>query len=180
MDYLNIFQQLFLVLFAILYGLMLSKLEIFKPFPFSTLRKLTYKEIGEHTVTTNVHEMKQCKWRRLILSLFLLVLFPFFYFLFVLDALETYDVSFVNTFVHSWEVYWILGFASLLFSFGVFGFWHLYRSVSITARRWAFCDLQYTEEDIISPRDALMELFGALIIFIVPWALLALFDILLK
>lgn len=171
----NIFQQIFTLFFAVLYGFILLRLEVFQPFPFATLRKLTYGEITRRDSTRTVRQMKACKRCRTIPSFIMLMVLPIAYFLFILDFLSWYDSSFVNSFVNPSEVYWMLGFASIFFSLSVYAFHQIYLVLVHVLRRHIFCDLAQDEHTVYS-RDAFMHAVAAIFYFILPWLLVFIFE----
>ena len=172
----NIFQQVFVVFFAVLYGFMFLRLEALQPFPFATLRKLAYGEITMRDVTLTVPQMKKCKQRRMVLSFLTLILLPFAYFLFALDFLSRYDSSFVQSFVNPSEVYWMIGFASIFFSLSIFAFHQIYLVFAHVLQKHAFCDLAQEEHAEYFSRDVMMNAVAAIFYFILPWILIFIFE----
>jgi hypothetical protein len=172
----TVFQHIFIVFFAVFYGLMLVGLETFGPFPFDTLRKLSIGEIDKSGIGRTVADMKRCKQRRLLLSVLLLVVLPLAYFLLVLDVLARYDAAFTEQFVRPSDVHWFVGFAALLFALSVIGFRQVYLAAAGPLRDVAFCDRAERFEGAV-PRDIWLTLGSGIIVLFPPWVVIFVFEL---
>jgi len=147
---LNIAQELFLVLFSILYGVMLQSLSGLQPFPLAkTLRGYRGYKRRDKPFETEHRGM----WRRRVAwSFFLLNFFPIVYFWGILNLLTEIPISSRFQLLPDF-VYIILVFLSAL---SVFGFYRIYHALFTWKLRSLFCDLDFEEleEDRLISFDA--------------------------
>lgn len=126
---LNVGQEIFLVVFSILYGVLLQSL----PgglFPLaSSFRGKTYRWGGVST------RHQKIWFRRSLLSIFIFNLMPAVYLFKILFVLQTvsFPTSFLQQLVYILVVFW--------FSLGVFGFYRIYYIIVILCRS-LFIDME--------------------------------------
>jgi hypothetical protein len=116
---LNVYQTIFIVFYAILYGRMLGSVSVFIPFPWASLVSRDFKD----------------KFR-LSISLIILNLLPFVYFIWVFGLLgKSSFPALIRKDIFYWlGVYKELNielFYTLLLALGVFGFYRLYHVLII-------------------------------------------------
>lgn len=149
---LNIAQQLFLVLFSILYGVILQSTREWQPFPLSkTLRgylnrhgetEIYFKDCGG----IKSDKWLTCMWRkRAFWSIFILNFLPMMYFWLVLSLLDR--IMFCHGFVPFWKDITLSMFQlfeiGVIFwcALGVFGFYRFYHMLVVIRWRDLFCDV---------------------------------------
>ena len=150
---LNNVQEIFLVLYSILFGSMLSSLGGLMPFPWNRIvsnKKYPYKFIpNKGKLDFEYKTEKEIGFSRLSLSIFILNICPLLLFFWVLYTLRIYPSPF-------WEELPSLIYVALS-SFSVFGFYRLYHVLMIwNPTKWIFYDRQeaiknreiYTEDII--------------------------------
>ena len=147
---LNNAQELFLVLFSILYGVMLQSLSALAPFPLGRIFR------GYKTRDGQVKEdFKLCggksnnqltrMWRkRVLLSFVTLNILPMLYFLGILSLLDRISVSFsYSSLLDSVFIFWS--------ALGVFGFYRLFHALFAWKWKRLFCDVLDEEFEKIRP-----------------------------
>jgi len=118
----SIFQEIFLVAFSILYGVMLQTHLGVIPFPWGqTLR-------NREEITGLDNKSVQLRRRRLLYSIFILNVFPFIYAILVILLLNSLAFGFWE-----WEC-WLLMFITFWAGLGVFGFQRIYGWLALKNR----------------------------------------------
>jgi len=118
----SIFQEVFLVAYSILYGVMLQTHYKLMPFPWGqTLR-------NREEITGLDNEGVLLMKRRLLYSIFVLNVFPFIYAIAVLQLLSNLEYGFGQ-----WEC-WLLMFITFWAGLGVFGFQRIYGWLALKRR----------------------------------------------
>ena len=121
---LNVFQEVFLVSFSILYGIMLQTFFGVNAFPWGRIRKNTEE-------TTGLKNDKIVLIRRkLVFSIILLNIIPFIYAVVILYILSAFSYKFWN-----YECY-ILIFQTFIAGLAVFGFQRWYGALAIFRKEY--------------------------------------------
>jgi len=159
---LNIAQELFLVLFAILYGVMLQSIGALRPFPLGRTCRGYMNQMRKVDPSSNEWLVRM--WRKRVgLSIVFLNILPLLYFFISLRGLNTvsisHDFSSVCDFVNVFFIFWS--------AVGVFGFYRIY--IAIAAWRWEtlFCDVKI-EGKIAMSFDVRAQLFWGLFFYLLP------------
>jgi len=142
---LNIAQEVFLVLFSILYGVMLQSISERQAFPLGrTLRGYTKRD---GMIETEFEKTGQCgqksnawlkgMWRKRIgLSIIFLNIFPIVYLWFVLGSLGKVEIHAElssSDFIQIAIIFWS--------ALGVFGFYRVYHAIAVKYWQSLFCDI---------------------------------------
>lgn len=120
----NIFQQIFLVAYSILYGVMLQTQFGFFPFPWGQTLK------GHKEITGLENEDVQRIRLRILFSIFVLNIGPFIYGITILLWLARFEYGFGQ-----WQC-WLLVFITFWAGLGVFGFRRLYGLLAIKKKKF--------------------------------------------
>lgn len=178
---LNIAQQLFLVLFSILYGVMLQSMSGLHPFPLGRIRKGYMNRKGKVDSSSDKWLIRM--WRkRVLLSIILLNVFPIGYLWAILGLLGNPALTellsrFVlpcenlNLSLHQLFLIGMIFWSAL----GVFGFYRMYHVMAI--RYWETLFLDVELEDRPLSFDAWAHfLYGVLPYLLPPFHYLLLFN----
>lgn len=178
---LNIAQEIFLVLFSILYGVMLQSLIGLQAFPLGRLRRGLVNREGrlelfkenfeeyQKTYGKKVTEKTFDKWlvgiwqKRFALSLVLLNILPLVYFWGILNLLNKITISSQFLFYPDFFPYVILVFGSAL---GVFGFYRFYHAFITCNWKSLFCDITKQLEERGTSFDASVNVIGGCFYFL--------------
>ncbi len=143
---LNLGQEIFLVVFSILYGVMLQSLPKGLFQLASSLRGKTFRS---GIVTTYYQDLW---WKRSLVSIFIFNLLPAIYLFMMLVVLQivSFPSYLVQQFIYIMFVFW--------FSLGVFGFYRIFHIIVVKYWRCLFIDII----DVFDERDFSYDLWSHL------------------
>ena len=164
---LNIFQEIFLVVFSILYGVILQSLREFQPFPWGNI--FSKKELCKSNRKVQYSEQRIAICR-IFLSLLILNFCPFYFFVRILFLLSKFTI-------YAWclEQYWLEFAITIWCSFIGYSFYRFYHILAVVSPfRKAFMD----REKALRCRGVHPDWKGhfcAAILYFIGYFLLALF-----
>jgi len=132
-------QELFLVLFSILYGVMLQSLTGLQPFPLARTFRGYIESNGKPKTQFEHCGKKSNSWliwmwrKRVGLSFLLLTIFPAIYFWAMFELLGNPLLDSLHTLVLVGLAFWS--------ALGVFGFYRFYRAIAVKYLERLFCDV---------------------------------------
>ena len=153
-------QELFMVLFSILYGVQLQSLSGLMPFPLGRIicgyqereghinkyEQCAQRRMRQTYKARNIQDKNFEKWSqhvwvwRFLISAFVLNILPILYFIFILNILKEVDYT-INPFWNIWGTFWL--------SLNVFAIYRFYHVLIIWNRtRHFFCDLDLDKRRI--------------------------------
>jgi len=187
---LKIAQELFLVLFSILYGVMLQSLFGLQPFPlgrtlqgfvsrhnsrvmrksefheclkvFREKNRIHYENLYSEQNNERFNRWLRCMWRkRVCRSFFILNFCPMVYFFYILSLLDAIPISLNwSSFLGLFFIFWS--------ALSVFGFYRFY--IALTVLRWdsLFCDVVKKLEERGTSFDARAHILWGLFYLLPP------------
>jgi len=177
---LNIAQELFLVLFSILYGIMLQSIGGLQPFPLAKTLRGYIQQNGETKIYfgscggIKTDKWLKCMWRkRIAWSIFILNILPIAYLWSILGLGLLDKITFCHGFVPFWEnlflsIFQLFEIGVIFWSaLGVFGFYRIYHAIA--AKWWTtlFCDVELDKKRPLS-FDAKAHLLWGLLFYLLP------------
>ena len=162
-------QEIFLVVYSVLWGAMLQSLGKIQPFPWNrVLSKETCQCLYCNNIVTFTYG--QITRRRLTLSLVLLNIIPFSFLILVYYSLRTANAIFY----YPWKFLPVFIYV-LWSSFAVFGFYRFYH-VFMICKQWWFCDrLKFLLEREIG-KDPIGHFLGGCLYFIPPFIMMVIIN----
>ncbi len=136
---LSLAQELFLVLFSILYGVMLQSLAGLQPFPLARIFRGYIESNGKPKTHFEHCGIKSnswliCMWRKRVgVSFLLLTIFPAIYFWVMFELLGNPLFDSQSTLVIVGLAFWS--------ALGVFGFYRFYHAITVKYSERLFCDV---------------------------------------
>lgn len=179
----TVYQDIFALFFAILYGVMLSLFTGYGPFPYHRLLKLSkkdhctfdiYKGLSKEEMLDECKDLSEkkmlnCKRRRIVLSFVVLNFVPFSYFIVIfywgLGWSKGFGIDDVQ-----------MSFVSILFALSVFGVYRMYKCLIIWRKDYFFCDMWTNRSKwLMEKGDEVLECCAMVLYFGLPWIFVFIF-----
>jgi len=173
----NPYQQIFMLFYAILYGVMLNHLSRFNPFPFNKIFLLSNNdeqhiikdksdEKGKENKENIRRRIRVNRRHRLGISFITINLLPFIYFILIFNILKNYQGFYMRE--------WSLILLIISFSFSIFMFYRLYRLLVVILADCAFWDIWELPSDKggigdNEPKDWRGDFLAFCLYFSLPW-----------